>query len=483
MKKYILVFSLLAIFLIKPAFAKDSYQIKFKFNNLKDTEIYLGYHFGSKKFISDTTQVDNKGIAIFKGKEMLPGGVYLMILPSKNFMEFIVAENDISIEVDTTDFISETKIIKSDENEVFYSYLNFIKEKSSKINEIRQKYDKETDEEKKKQLFDEMNNINIEISDFRKELIEKHQGLFIAKLLKSMIEPQPRQKEKNETDSAFAAYQYWFYQTHYFDNIDFSDERMLRTPVYEGKIDFFTERLSFKNPDSIKLSASRVIDLARANDEVFKYTLIKLFNKYATSEYMGMDAVFVHLAERYYLSGMAYWADSTQLKKIKDRVYKLSKNLIGMTAKPLIMKDTADQYHIMQQIDKPYTVVIFWDVSCGHCKKVLPKLKKIYKNTPKDSLEVYSVYIGGDLPAWRDYLRKMNFGWIDVSDPYNHNNFRDYYDVYSTPVVYLLDKDKKIIAKRIGVEQIKEIIDLNEGRPIPEKKDKKDKKDKSKKDD
>jgi ribosomal protein S8 len=124
MKKYILVFSLLAVFIIKPAFAKDSYQIKFKFKNLKDTEIFLGYHFGSKKFISDTTQVDNKGIAVFKGKEMLPGGVYLMILPSKNFMEFIVAEDDISIEIDTSDFISETKIIKSEENVVFYTYLN-----------------------------------------------------------------------------------------------------------------------------------------------------------------------------------------------------------------------------------------------------------------------------------------------------------------------------------------------------------------------
>jgi hypothetical protein len=36
--------------------------------------------------------------------------------------------------------------------------------------------------------------------------------------------------------------------------------------------------------------------------------------------------------------------------------------------------------------------------------------------------------------------------------------------VYSTPVVYLLDEKKKIVAKRLGVEQLNEFIDKMEAR-------------------
>jgi hypothetical protein len=43
-------------------------------------------------------------------------------------------------------------------------------------------------------------------------------------------------------------------------------------------------------------------------------------------------------------------------------------------------------------------------------------------------------------------------------DPNNETNFRKLYDIYSTPVIYLLDENKKILAKRLNIEQIKEFI-------------------------
>ena len=48
-------------------------------------------------------------------------------------------------------------------------------------------------------------------------------------------------------------------------------------------------------------------------------------------------------------------------------------------------------------------------------------------------------------------------------NPVASSDWRDKYDIYSTPVIYLLDKDKKIIAKRITHTQIVEIISRLEG--------------------
>ena len=48
--------------------------------------------------------------------------------------------------------------------------------------------------------------------------------------------------------------------------------------------------------------------------------------------------------------------------------------------------------------------------------------------------------------------------WINVYDGAHYNNVIEKYDVYSTPVIYVLDKNKVIKAKRIGVEQIENVI-------------------------
>jgi len=42
--------------------------------------------------------------------------------------------------------------------------------------------------------------------------------------------------------------------------------------------------------------------------------------------------------------------------------------------------------------------------------------------------------------------------WTNVWDPTYNSNFRKLYDVTTTPIIYILDKNKKIIAKRLDVE-------------------------------
>jgi hypothetical protein len=38
-------------------------------------------------------------------------------------------------------------------------------------------------------------------------------------------------------------------------------------------------------------------------------------------------------------------------------------------------------------------------------------------------------------------------------------NYQTTYDIFSTPQVYLLDKDKKIIAKRVSISQLEDMLD------------------------
>jgi len=173
---------------------------------------------------------------------------------------------------------------------------------------------------------------------------------------------------------------------------------------------------------------------------------------------MGMDGVFAVLAEKYYLGGQAWWADQKLLDKISERVNALKPNLIGKVAPDLWLPDPNGKYFRLSNINSKITVIFFWDPECSHCKKEMPKLKSVYDNYKKYGLEVYAVYTQGDQPKWMESISKNDLTWINVWDPTFSSNFRNLYDIYSTPVIYVLDSGKKIIAKRISVETLESIL-------------------------
>ncbi len=60
---------------------------------------------------------------------------------------------------------------------------------------------------------------------------------------------------------------------------------------------------------------------------------------------------------------------------------------------------------------------------------------------------------------WLNFIQERKlYDWINVYDLYHLSKYRDLYDISSTPVIYLLDEKKEIIAKRIGHDNIKDFI-------------------------
>ena len=104
-------------------------------------------------------------------------------------------------------------------------------------------------------------------------------------------------------------------------------------------MDYYIKKLTPQIPDSINAAADRFIGKAKANDELFKYAVHYITNKYEKSKIMGMDAVFVHMAEEYYMKGEAFWVDSTNLAKITERAKTLSPLLLGKVAPNIILPE------------------------------------------------------------------------------------------------------------------------------------------------
>ena len=464
--------ALLVIFLFSFHSAHSSgYDIKVHIKGLQDTVCYLGNHFGEKQYVRDTVRVDHNGWMEFKGDETLPGGIYLIVLPNKTYFEIIVNEQKFTIETDTVDYVANMKVSGSVENKLFNDHQKFIIEKTRSTQSLRTRLDANKDnKDSTEAIRKQISAIDKDVKDYRIRLMNDNPKTFMAKIIKTMSEPDipepPKDAKGNIIDSSF---QYHYYKAHFWDNVDFSDERILRTPIFQAKIKTYTTQLTVPLPDSLIPSIDTIIEKSKANKEVFKYCVATLAPFYENSNIMGYDKVFVHIAEKYYLTKEAFWADSALQAKIHERVEKIKPNILGEPAHNLTMPDTSFHMHSLYDVKAKYTILIFWDPTCSHCKHEVPALCQYYDSVKSKGIEVFAIGIESDMELWKKFIIDNHLDWINVSDLFNNTNFRNFYDIYSTPVIYLLDEQKRIIAKRLDTEKIREFINHETERSLKNK--------------
>lgn len=458
-----IAFFLIFVFASVASFAggKDAYLIKVKLNGLKDTVCYLGNHFGDKQYIRDTARIDSKGNAVFKGNKKLDGGIYLIITPSKKYFEIIVNDDqDFGVETDTLEFIKNAKITGSEENKLFFEYLNFVSKKHTEVTPFRALYEKNKGNDSAKFYLDKINAIDKEVKDYKINHQNKYPQHVITAIFKATKEidiPETPKLANGRSDSTFA---YRYYKAHFFDNIDFSDDRLLRTPIFHQKLEQYMKNMILQMPDSINKEADMIIAKAKkGNKEIFKYCVWYITNTYETSNIMGMDAVFVHMAENYYTYEQAFWVDSTQIFKIRDRARILKPLLIGKVAPNLTMFDDLGKVQSLHAQKSPYTILLFWDPDCGHCKKSMPFVKEAYDKLKTKGVGVFAVCTEVELDKWKKYIEENKLDWVNVADAEFRTNFRAIYDITSTPQIYILNSKKEIIAKKIGAEQLEEFME------------------------
>ena len=455
---------------------KEGYNIKMKINGAQDT-IYLGYHYGSQIYIEDTFRIDpKKGYCTFSGKEPLKGGIYLAILMDKNakgkketkYFDFLVDNTGQSfmIETDTTDFVAKMKVTGSPLNEQFNKYQKFLAEKQPEMGKLKTEIDtlekkpkEQRDSIRIKKLREKLSNKDKELNEYRLKTIKDDPKSMLSTIFSTMQEPETPKELKDKTDTTSQRLALTYLKAHFWDNVSFADERLVRTPILGNKITQYLENLTYRGPDSIIVAANQIIDKSKPNPEVFKFTLTQIMTTYENPKYMGMDAVFVNLAEKYYLTGMATWMDSSRMVKLRDRVNKIKPTLLGAKAPRLVMQDTAMVTKNMYDLKADYTVLLFWSHTCGHCKKHMPEYIDIYDKYKDKGVDFYSICTDPKLDEIKKFLKEYKVNFPVYFDAQNTNNFHQTYDIYSTPVTFVLDKDKKIVAKRLATEQLDDILE------------------------
>ncbi len=435
--------------------AQDSYTIELNINGKADSVLYLTRYYGDKFQWVDTARNDS-GKFIFSGEKALSGGIYLLVNPAKSrLIEFPVNnEQHFRIGADSNFNLNTIVTVGNRENDLFLKHLLVTNRIYGTLSDLQKNQSlHQDDKELKSETEQKIKTLRDSIHDFREKEIANQPGTFYAVLLKAMIEPVLI----NETNlSASEA----FYQRkkHFWDNFDLSDPRLLRTPMLAARLKVFTEQMTMQVPDSLIVAIDKLIQSTGTNTETRDYILWHYASKYQYPEIMGLDAVFVHLADTYFGTLDIAGTSKSVKAKVQEKANQLRNLLLGSSAPDLWLTDTTGSFRSFKELKSTYIVLYFWDFECGICKKEMEHLK-ILQEKHKDQLQVYAVNVNADLAGWKDYLLQHPTPWIHVNGTHSlTRDFHDLYDIYSTPVVYVLNQQFNIIAKRIKAEQVEQII-------------------------
>jgi thiol-disulfide isomerase/thioredoxin len=266
---------------------------------------------------------------------------------------------------------------------------------------------------------------------------------------------------------------------HFWDDVDFGDDRLLRTPFFDPKLEEYFKYYVSPEPDSVIAEVNYILLSSRGGEDMFKYLLGRFTDKYINPEIMGQDKVFVFLFNNFFSKGDTTWLNDKQKEFIFNRAYSLMSNLIGEQAAVMNLVDSAGKSKPLYSVQAPFTFVAFWDPNCGHCKEMIPRVDSIYNATwKKQGVAVYAVNIDEEaLPAWRKYIveHKLN-SWTHVINLKKINwlnkkhkkQTSGNYMMYTRRLhFYLLDKDKRIIAKKLSLEQFNDLIQAKLKTPGP----------------
>ena len=472
MKRYL--FILAATFCFAAA-RSQNYKVTLQTSQYKSGIAYLTYHMGKNLNVEDSAAVSNKGIAVFSGKRILPAGIYALVLPGKSkSVDFLIdKEQVITITTDTTDLLSKTIVIGSSANVMLQQYQKTIAAKAQLLDAEKRAYNAAITKADTALHEANYNKLNKELNDYREGIIKTQPKSMMAALLNAMKDPAVlNNKPQTHADSL---QNYYYYKTHYWDGVTFMDERIIRTPFFLPKLERYYRELMVPEPDSIIKEADYQLLLARSSPEMYKFLLNWLTDEYISPKYMGQDAVFVHLFEKYHSKGISNWLNEKQMETISRRAYMLMANLIGAKAADLEMLDTAGKPAPLYGVAADYTVVVFWDPTCGHCKEELPRLDSVYRASWKThQVKMYGVLSADskdDLKQeWLKYIRAHNLAdWVNVYETKEIETanataqkpgYRQLYDVTLTPTIYLLDKEKRIIAKKLTWQQLDELLQV-----------------------
>jgi len=363
----------------KPTVASTGHSIQISLKPYQNTKIYIGTNYGNSRVLADSAILNDKSEGVFESSKKLTPGIYFVVSPKYAILfDFLVDENQkFKIIADTTNLTAVT-IIGSKENDIFKNYSKSMNDIGVQLGEIEKAFKSAINANDSTTLVNKYNDKKKELNDNRQAIMKGQPNTMTAYFLNVMQRPDvPAIPIVN--GKADSTYPFYYVKNHFWDNVVFNDNRLVRTPFFEAKLDEYFKNYVSREPDSIIEEVQYMLTVAKTGNEIYPFLLFKFTNKYITPEFMGQDKVFLHIYQNFFAKGDTTLLNEASKKSITERAYSMMANQLGLAAPPLVINDINDKKISLYDMTSPYTFVAFWDPTCSHCKEEIPRVDSFYK--------------------------------------------------------------------------------------------------------
>lgn len=429
----------------------QNYRLEIEVDHLEPSEVYLANFYGDRNSVIDTAYSDTTGRIAFIMPASYPSGMYRIFLTKEVFFDIIFNKEDIVIETDYNDLYESLVVMESEENQLYYEFLRTKHEFRRKFELLAplNDYYPRTDS-----FFQTARTQYIEVQAgilvYMNDLLEKHPDRWVTRII--------RQQKPLFFDPSMDEYARRDYLIeHFFDNYDFNDIELVRTNVYTSAAIEYMSMYSNPNYTQEQLENAFI----KAVDKIMYETLDNSFVYEFIVEYLvggferyHFEKVLDYIAENY---TPEQCENEDRKSDLQTRLTKYAELSIGKKAPNIESTDQLGNAVDLSRIKSDYTLVIFWASWCPHCNTMLPDIHAIYQSSinPK-TMQVLSYSIDTEKEAWTKALGTDNFTWINASDLQGWDSQAAIdYNVYATPTMFLLDKQKNIVAKPITLDELK----------------------------
>lgn len=429
-----------------------SFRLEVQAYSEKKQTIYFGGYLDGITTILDSTVVSNQGSAIFSSKEPYPVGQYFIYIKNPQIkLELLLAEkqDDIKLCVNVSDPEKST-IEGSNDTRLFWAYLCFLNDKTKEQDGLLAKLEsKNLTNADRSKAEKQIKKIDDDINQYINFQLKKYSNTWFAAYLKAILNVDLALNGSKTTEDINNAKAYL--KEHYFDNINLSDRRYWRTNYFVSYLEDYMANVVEQDPDSLAVSACMLVAKAKDDEYCFEKMLTRFLSRSLQSNVMGDENVWMLLYEKYIKDKKLSWIDSSRYQTL-DKLYEISANCrVGMKAENLNLDRLEGGTINTNDIDSDYTLLYFYNPTCGHCVKEIPRIREIIEDKYLDKgMVVVGINLNNDVDDWKNFVGQMHIkNWINCSDTKFKSNYWMYYDTSSTPATYLLNKNKIIVAKMI----------------------------------
>jgi len=449
------------------------YHIVLKMDGMKDSLVIMGNYWADRSVAFDTGYYNPKKKQwVFEDEEKAPRGIYFLIFEDRTMMEFIMNDDqEFTILGDTIDeYTTNLKFEGSDENNRYAEYKRKSMYYGKKIVKLNSDISALPTGDKQEQLVEERKATFKQRINFMKGFISDNPDDIFTSFI-SAIKPIDVPKLKKEDGTTDTVGQYHFYKNHYWDNFDFTENGLVRTPekMIFNKINGFFLNILPQNPDTAIAYADALLKETEGHKELDKYFIFRITQIYDTISLMCMDRVFVHMVDKYYMTDRAYWLDSATRERMREAAEKKRYSSCGAVALDLNFYDVDSVAHrLYDNMGEKFTIIAFYDPTCGHCKKEMPVLHELYARKKTEGLKVYAISAMNKKKEWKKYIFEDNptwADWVNVCDivPYRlWVDNREKYNIYANPTLIVLNSKGEVIAKKIPAKNIEPFLEQYE---------------------